>query len=252
MGRLTPDEARALLGAYALGAVDDDERADVGDVVLVDPDARAELHALQLGVAWLDHVSTGAPRHVWRAIADEIEDERVDRDPVPAGGSAYAPGVPDAPVVDLARRRRRRLVPVTVAAAVLVLLVLALGALIAPSGDGPPTVAALAAEARGEVGTEVAPLRTAGGDRRGALVVAADGRGYVVWSDRPEPVGPGKTYQLWALEPDGPRSLGVLGADPADRAVRLGPATSGVAVTVEPRGGSAAPTGDPVAIASRA
>ena len=249
MGRLTPDEARALLGAYALGAVDDDERDEVGDLVLSDAEARAELHTLQLGVAWLDHASTGAPRHVWRAIADEIAADRLD----PADDEApIEDAASTAPVVDLGARRRVRPRLLAIAAAIVLVVAVGLGALLARTGDTPPTVAALAAEARAEAGTEVAPMRTPAGDRVGSLVVGADGRAYVVWSDGLAAVDADRTYQLWALAPDGPRSLGLLGSDPADRSVRLGGDVTGVAVTVEPRGGSGAPTGDPVALASRA
>ena len=54
---LTPEELHELLGAFALGALDDDERAQVEDYVLHDADARAELHQLEHAVAWLGHAS---------------------------------------------------------------------------------------------------------------------------------------------------------------------------------------------------
>jgi anti-sigma-K factor RskA len=69
----------------------------------------------------------------------------------------------------------------------------------------------------------------------------------------------GRDYQLWGLHPDGPRSLGVVRADTAGRAiVRLDdagdPATlQAFAVSLEPAGGSpnpAAPTG-PVVMVGR-
>jgi anti-sigma-K factor RskA len=59
-------------------------------------------------------------------------------------------------------------------------------------------------------------------------------------------------YQLWRIDPAGPVSLGLLGsgADISER-VRLDRALGAgdvLAVTVEPAGGSPAPTGDPVLV----
>ena len=237
MGQLTPDEARELLGVYALGALDDPERAEVEELVLADADARAELHTLQLGVAWLDHASTGAPRHVWRAIADEIAAERVD-----------AADVAPAPVVDLARRRRGAPRLLAAAAALLVIVVVGVGVLVASRDDPAPSVAALAARTAEQPGAQTAVLRRDDG-RAAARMVMDDGRAYLVWSDRPAPID-GRTYQLWTLTPDGPRSAGLLGSDAQDHVFAVGDDVTGVAVTLEPRGGSPAPTGSPVAAAT--
>lgn len=230
MGRLTPEEARELLGVYAIGALDDDERAEVEELVLADADARAELHTLQLGVAWLDHASTGAPTQVWRAIEQEI-----------AG---------DAVVVDLGARRHARWPRVVgIAAAAAVLALGTIGVLVARDDGGSPTVAALAAQAATRADAQTLPVVGADGDRAGRLVVS-DGQAYLVWSSPPAVAASGSTYQLWAITADGPTSAGLLGADARDRAFPMGPEATGVAVTLEPRGGSRAPTGIPVATAT--
>jgi anti-sigma-K factor RskA len=240
MGRLTPEEQRELLGAYALGAVDDDERVEVAELVLADTDARAELHMLQLGVAWLDHASTGAPMHVWRAIEAEIAGD------VRSIGDETAPAV----VTLTTRRRVGRLV--AVAAAVIALALGSIGVLATRGDRTSPSVAALAAEARHAPGSDVAVLRTTDGSRAATVVVTAGGRGYVVWSAPPAAVASDRTYQLWVLTAGGPRSAGVLGAAPRDARFRAGSNATGVAVTVEPRGGSPAPTGPVVATAQLA
>ena len=74
-GDLDPRELRELLGAYALGALDDDERAQVEQFLLDDPEARSELHALQLGAAWLARGEAPPPAHVWSRVAAEVEAE---------------------------------------------------------------------------------------------------------------------------------------------------------------------------------
>jgi anti-sigma factor RsiW len=51
--QLTPAELEGLLGAYALGAVDDDERAQVEAYVADHPTAAEELEHLQDAAVWL-------------------------------------------------------------------------------------------------------------------------------------------------------------------------------------------------------
>ena len=241
MGRLTPEEARELLGVYAIGALDDDERAEVEELVLADPEARAELHTLQLGVAWLDHASTGAPAQVWRTIEQDIADEVATPD---------VPDAPDAVVVDLDARRGSRWPRVVgIAAAVAVLALGAIGVLVARDDGGAPTVAALASQAASRAGSQTLPVVDADGDRAGRLVVA-DGQAFLVWSNPPAVAGAASTYQLWAITAEGPKSAGLLGADARDLTFPMGPEATGMAVTLEPRGGSRTPTGIPVATAT--
>jgi len=49
--QLTPEELEALLGAYALGAVDDEERAQVEAYVAEHPPAAEELEQLAVDCA---------------------------------------------------------------------------------------------------------------------------------------------------------------------------------------------------------
>ena len=62
---MTPErsanEMRELLGAYALNALDPEERAQVDAFLLSDPEARAELHELEHAAAWLGHASLRPP-----------------------------------------------------------------------------------------------------------------------------------------------------------------------------------------------
>ena len=66
------NEMRELLGAYALNALDPDERAQVEAFLLTDPVARAELHELEHAAAWLGHASLRPPAGAWDAIAAEV------------------------------------------------------------------------------------------------------------------------------------------------------------------------------------
>ncbi|MGI8565700.1 MAG: anti-sigma factor domain-containing protein [Pyrinomonadaceae bacterium] len=93
-------------------------------------------------------------------------------------------------------------------------------------------------------GTGVAP------GARGRLVYDRRG-GNVIFNayDLP-PAPPGKAYQLWLIADGKPQSAGVFTTDEAGRAVLRGQVPAGgrrasaFAVTLEPAGGSSAPTGD--------
>jgi len=231
-----PQELRDLLGAYALGALDDDEHAQVEDYVLHDADARSELHQLEHAVAWLGHASPRPSEASWRAVRAEM-----DRD-LAAGTGSDVTGEPEpAPVVDLAARRARpRWARITAVAAALA-LVIAVGAatfsaLSSDGGSSPTTTVALAAP-DGKVAVKVS--------------MHDDGTGTIVTSSLPSAPA-GHEYQLWsqADATASMRSAGLLGADPDGHRVRIPVHSHRMAISVEPTGGSPEPTTAPVAVSA--
>ncbi|MYX96121.1 anti-sigma factor, partial [Streptomyces sp. SID486] len=87
-----------------------------------------------------------------------------------------------------------------------------------------------------------------GGDGRGIGVIAsASAREAVVTlSGYGRPPG-GRVHQLWLMRPRAlPRSLGLLAGDTPLVAKGLDPSSTSLAVTVEPDGGSAQPTSQPI------
>ena len=72
MRHLSDDERRELLGAYALDALEPDEQEQIDELLLHDAEARAELHALQLGASWLSESALRPPEHVWEGITSTI------------------------------------------------------------------------------------------------------------------------------------------------------------------------------------
>lgn len=226
-----PEELRNLLGAFALGALDEEERAQVEDYVLHDADARAELHQLEHAVAWLGHASPRPNEASWDAVRAEMT-----RDLAATGDPGDAA---PAPVVDLAARRRSRprwqRLTATAAAVALVLGfgLAMLSVFSADHGSGTTTVALAAPDGRVAV---TARLR-------------ADGSGTIVTSSLPHAPA-GHEYQLWS-QPDAQTSMqsaGLLGADPDGRHIQVPQHTNRIAISVEPEGGSRAPTTDPVAV----
>ncbi len=240
---MAPDELRALLGAFALGALDDDERAQVEAFVLHDRDARAELHQLEHAVAWLGHASPRPSAASWNVVRDEmtrdLASDTANTDAAATDGAQPAGAPPAAAVVPItAARTARRRSPWYAVAAVAAGVALVLGIALATRGTDATspnraTTVALAAPD----GTTAVTAR-----------VRADGQGRIVTSSLPDAPA-GHVYQLWATTSTQKpmRSAGLLGRDPTARAIRIPPRAVQVAISIEPAGGSAAPTTAPVA-----
>jgi anti-sigma-K factor RskA len=221
--RLDRDELHALLGAYALGALDEAEREQVEEALLDDADARAELHRLEHAAAWLGHASPRPSQSSWAAVAAEI-----DRDL--AG---------DAGVVPIGGPRSARWVRPFAAAAVALVMVVGAFALasVLDSGGGSAPVAG-----------RVVVLRLADGRAAARAVLQPDGTGRIRSAEMPDP-GAGHTYQAWSITDRGPVSAGVLGAHPVGHRFHTSRGATALAVTIEPTGGSMRPSTEPMASA---
>jgi anti-sigma-K factor RskA len=229
------EELRELLGAYALDALDADEREQVDALLLTDADARAELHELEHATAWLGHASLRPPTRAWDAIAAEIVDDTSDD----TGDDQHL-----APVVPIAGSRRRTWA--VAAAAALVLVVAGLGGLATVDrSSGTDTVAERAQNAAARTGARRVQLTSADGRWSARAVVLPDGTGYVRGGAMPA-VGPDRDLQLWSITPGGPVSAGVMPAGGGWHEFQAPGSTTALAVTRERAGGSAVPTGTPV------
>ena len=69
---LTPDELAELLPAYALDAVDDDERAQIEDYLARNDDARARVAEFQVTASMLAHTGGPPPVGVWEKLESII------------------------------------------------------------------------------------------------------------------------------------------------------------------------------------
>ncbi len=90
-------------------------------------------------------------------------------------------------------------------------------------------------------------LSSTNGKYRISLLVAPSGLGYITSSNLPNATS-AKTYQLWGLKKSTMVSLGILGADGTSAQFVI-PANSSfteLAISLEPSGGSVAPTSAPV------
>jgi anti-sigma factor RsiW len=252
---MTHAEAEELLAAFALDAVDEAERQRVEDHLGQCPRCRAELDAHREVAAALGNSVEPVPEGLWSAIASMLP-ERSDeeRPPMPRllleefGAEEFGPEVPAR---EHARRSRRRLAALGSAAvaAAAVVVFLAIGWVHADTqvthlqqalGQAAPSAVEAALESPGhKVFDLVGPHQA----KRAQFVIDAKGHGYLVSSTLPA-LAPGKTYQLWGIVGGRPVSLGLMGQSPDQSTFTWAGAagSSTLGITVEPAGGSLAPT----------
>ncbi|HEY3724790.1 MAG TPA: anti-sigma factor [Acidimicrobiia bacterium] len=232
-----PEELRELLGAYALDALDPDERAQVDELLLADASARAELHELEHAAAWLGHASLRPPESAWQAIAARMDDD---------GAVVATPVAPEPQSSARALRRPQWAPRWLVAAAVVAVLLFGTAGVIALVGGGTssrsPSAAFQAAEQNPKARTVI--LRSTDGRYSAPVAVLPDGIGYLSTAAMPTAAA-GRDLQVWSITPEGPVSIGLVHGGDVHR-FRVAPATTRLAVTSEPKGGSIAPTGNPI------
>jgi anti-sigma-K factor RskA len=228
-------ELDALLGAYALDALDGEERALVEEYMQHNPRARAEVDELRESAAALALAPVGdlrAPDGLWEKISASIADDEQDT---------------AAPIsLDAQREKRRTLVRragafIAVAASIAVVFlavqVVSLGGQLDDAKEPGAASASAAFEKAASVdGAREVALVPPQGAEVARVVLLPDGTGYLK-NDGMRPLDADQTYQLWALtgDPDKPTviSAGVLGADPKAVAFQAGGDVHGFALTVE-------------------
>lgn len=257
MGReLNHTEAAALLGAYAVDALDGDELEQVERHVRDCGACQIEVAEHREVVAYLVPGSARAPEGLWDRIAGSLEEVPPPLAMPPAPVVSPAPGIP----IDRPRRRVKPMQLVAAAAAVAAVTVIGvLGLKVAdddrrisdlqaraPSTELDRTVKAAIADPS----ARRIELASTDGRLKADTVLLPDGTGYLVSSNLPE-VGAGRTYQLWALVGTSKVSVGVLGAKPAPAGFKAGGESWGLAITEEVAGGVVSSRNDPVVVGTR-
>lgn len=253
-GHPDADEMHELSGAYAVDALDTEERARFEEHLRGCASCRTEVDELRGTAALLAAEADAEPPAGLRdSILAGIENVRQlpplapVADPSPEAPAAPAPAVPAPAAQLLPRRAWSRGAPLLAAAAAVVLV--ALVGLVAwrpwAEPDDPPTAAerVLAADDATRASQELPD-----GSRATVVVSRSEGAAVILTEDM-APAPDGKVYELWLQEPDGDLAPAGLMPDDSDATVLLdGDATdaTGVGVTVEPDGGSPEPTTDPV------
>jgi hypothetical protein len=281
-GDRRPDDAatRELIGAWALDALDPAERAQVDDLLARDPDAAREARSLQETAAVLAAaVAVPAPDDVRAAVLAAVARTAQDgtgaadadgsvrphtapphvapsRPGTSAGPGSTGPGstglgtgAATRPAGRPGARRRRPWLTAVVAAVVAFAVAV------------PSTIAwresqrAAELQARAdritsllaEPGAQVLAADVATGGT--AVAVVTDDAALVTATGVAEP-GAGEVYQLWVMQDGVPVPDATAGA--ADGVLEISTdayrAGDALALTVEPEGGSAAPTTEPVVV----
>jgi Anti-sigma-K factor rskA len=230
---LSPQELDELLGAFALDAVDDDEREQVEQYLGRSPRARATVAEYRETAALLSRAGAEAPAGLWDRIEQRLGD---------------GPSHPEARTVVSRERRRatpvaRIAVAVAAAAAVVVVGVLAVKVVqqddriseLAREADRGSVLAAAETARRDPNATEVR-LSTPDGAPAALVVYLPNGEGFVFDSNLRR-LASDLVYQLWARVGDrqSPRTIsaGVLGADPDVTAFRVRGPVLGFMITEE-------------------
>jgi anti-sigma-K factor RskA len=218
------DEVEELIGAYVLGALPAESLSDIGEHLLTcenHPDA-AELGAVASSLAFAAPEREPSP-----ALKTRIMDVVYKEGSAPA--AARRPSI-----LDWFRGLKPALAaPYALAGALAVALLV-----VVLTNDGSPS----------EPGASVITL-TGDGEARAVVHVLEDG---VITMEAAglEPLTNDRTYQVWAINDQGPSSLGLLGQAPDGEALGAMRADlsefDSLAVTVEPAGGSEQPTTAPI------
>ncbi|SEE84269.1 anti-sigma factor [Ruania alba] len=245
---MSTDEVRALLGAWAVDAVDDVERRTVERALAEDPELAREAAELREAVAGLAEAERAEPPAQLRdrVLGEVAASEQSGRSVPPTAPTSGRPGHGRSSRMATLRRL-----------AVAAVLVIAVGV---PSGlawqerqraERLETQLQIVIDAVAAGDAQVTQADVVGG---GSAALIDDGT-RVVFAAAGLPEVTERDYQLWiiAATDAAPVPAGLLhlqeGATSAEMADV--PAGASVAVTVEPAGGSDAPTSDPVVVLTR-
>ncbi|BCW11369.1 hypothetical protein NtRootA4_24320 [Arthrobacter sp. NtRootA4] len=243
-----------LAEIYALDAVSDDERAMIDDYVKDAPEGaeffqrvREARETLSVSFTAQDEPPAGLFGNIMERITQEATAPAAAE---PAAPAAVSPAVDDLAAARAKREERqraggaRRWIVGVAAAAVIGLGGIGVGAYVSAQND--PVNQVLQAQ---DVQKQSAPV-PGGGTATISASSAKDS--FVVLMDGVAPAPEGKVYQLWTLPKDGsaPVPQGTMDAQTLSKpAVVKGlSSASSVAITVEPAGGSQAPTSAPVLV----
>jgi anti-sigma-K factor RskA len=269
------DSLHLLTGAYAVNALDPAERAEFEAHLATCPDCAAEVRGLLDTTARLGSAEAVEPparlkaavlaqiaqtRQLPPVVDDDAGRDAPDSAVATGGDAAAAVEFGDALVVPL-RRPGWTLAQRALAAAAAILAVVAIGlsALLAHTASAKQQVdARQAAVTRVLTAPDARSLAGAveGGGRATLVYSASQGTSVFVAADLPAAPS-GHTYELWYLTSSGsavPAGTFDPAADGQATRVLTGSlsSASGVAMTVEPAGGSPKPTTKPVMAVSLA
>jgi anti-sigma-K factor RskA len=240
-----PEDVAALISAYALGALEPDQAAIAeGHIASSDACRRAYEDALETSAALALAVADSEPSADLRERI--VAAARAEREPAAAAVATPA-----------AQRKRSRLagwLTPSMGFAIAGIAAAIVFALVAVSQHNSATNARDNQEALVSIlsspDAKVVPLEPSSGGSPSGRVVVSDGRAALISSLQPAPTG--HTYQAWGIPSGGGDPVPLPTFDHTGSVVILDDVGdyAQVAITVEPSGGSQAPTTKPFTVAS--
>jgi anti-sigma-K factor RskA len=238
-------ELQQLLGAYAVDAVEGDEKAQIEQHLARCAACRAEVDGHRRALADLSESTMAPPAGLWESIEAALEEA--------------PPPLNLAPVVPMPARRSVSLRLAAGVASVAAALAAVLGVRVIQQEDRITALEAATADdgllrafaaASANPNAERITLRSADESLAVDTVLLPDGQGYLVSDNLPR-LPADRTYQLWALVESSRISIGVLGAGPRVVAFQAPPRADGLAITEEPAGGVGSSRKTPVVVGLR-
>jgi anti-sigma-K factor RskA len=242
---MSSPEVHTLTGAYALNALDPDERAEFETHLAECPDCTHEVAELRATAARLGAaVALTPPENLKQRVMVTIASTRQER----PSGLRLVGGDPN--------RRRTWTMRISVAAAVIAVAAAGtFGGIAISANSALHTAQSQLSQAQQQYGPVAQLLRasdlrvargTAAGGSATLLTSQKLGRSVLVTAHMPVQAV-NKTYQVWAMGPAGAASLAVLGNGSGGTFTLggLGSATT-IGITLEPAGGSRQPTSAPI------
>ncbi len=248
------DDIHTLSGAYAVDAVDDLERARFEQHLAVCPECRDEVESLRSAAIELSHLAdTMPPARLREQVLQNITAVRPLpprlRDETAARIDEHVAS-PSTPAV--ARARSRWSTQWVAAAAAVVLLGGGAAAVTRP-WDRPSQGQLTVAERVLDASDKQTTAQTFPGGASATLVRSKEvGRAVLITHNMPN-APTGKVYQLWLQNDQGAMTPAGLMPPQSDQTVVLdgnAATAKGAGITVEPAGGSSAPTSEPIALFS--
>jgi anti-sigma-K factor RskA len=241
-----------LIPAYALGALDPDERAEVEAFLATDDEARkllAEYQALSDSIV-LTSPARQAPAHLNADLRQRLAASRPQATPpAPVAQPTPAPVQPPAakPVL---KRRTPVWMPYAAAAATILVVIAALVLFRKPVPPDDPAQRYQWIMSQTDVRRIPITPRDPSPNTMGELVLTADGEYGVIEVWKLPPIEHDQTYQLWLVDDQGAHSGGVFEVPQVDGPNYINvpmekPADgyNGFGVSIEPEGGSPDPNG---------
>lgn len=258
---MNPFEMDDLLGAYALDAVDEDERRAVEDYLAASPRAQAEVRDHREVATMLAWSGMDAPEGLWDRIASSIEgnegapaSDLGDVISIGAGPRREIQGGKTVGGKTVGRKRLFRPIgawAVAAAAAALIAVV----AVRVSGNDNTSTASgidSLALSAFKDTSLLHAQLSNeADGSLKVLAVVGKDGVGYLLADGLPR-LDSGRIYQLWGRVDGTLISLGLLGPDPGTTVFTVRDDVDLLAITEEVKGGVVSSVNQPVVVGALA